>query len=445
MKIRDLIKKNDRFILFVIILLTAFFLSNILKYHFDATWEYGMSHAIRMGEVPYRDFNTVSTPLFIFIMSIGLFIYDSFWTFIIEGFILHIVVFYFVNKAYQKNALFYIVSICFCAFSAFVPTYNSLAFSLLILLLCFEKLGYSDKIIGLFWGFLILAKHTIGIPIILFVIIGLFIKKENRKRMLERISFMLIPLTCFFLYLLLNNCIYQFFDLCVFGLFSFASKNTISNFAFISGILFLASLYGLIKHKKEIDYYYMLPSITFVIPIFDMTHFSYYLSIFVLVLFSSYFYKDLLYKVLSYAAIILTILVIVLQYHNYKYLTISTHDHYKGFPTLKIIEENNKILKKHTSKYDHYYIIDMYSMHYDIALNRKITYYDVLLDGNYGYNGDRKLIERIESEKDCYFIMIDHIKDYKIGQFRMDVVEYIESHYPVVETFNGFSVYYKEK
>ena len=40
----------------------------------DVIWNYGFSHAIRIGEIPYKDFNMIITPLYPAIMSIGLFI-----------------------------------------------------------------------------------------------------------------------------------------------------------------------------------------------------------------------------------------------------------------------------------------------------------------------------------------------------------------------------------
>ena len=46
----------------------------------DVTWNYGMSHAIRIGEIPYKDFNFLIPPLSQYLMSILLFIKDSYET-----------------------------------------------------------------------------------------------------------------------------------------------------------------------------------------------------------------------------------------------------------------------------------------------------------------------------------------------------------------------------
>ena len=47
----------------------------VFGYHnnqFDSIWNYGYSYAISRGQVPYRDFSMVSTPLYSFVMAIGL-------------------------------------------------------------------------------------------------------------------------------------------------------------------------------------------------------------------------------------------------------------------------------------------------------------------------------------------------------------------------------------
>ena len=126
------LKKNIRIIFFIIFAFIEIFILNTMNYGWDATWEYGMSHAFRIGEIPYVDFNIISTPLFIFLFSIGLFIYDSFITFLIEFFLLNILVFYYVNKTYQEKSLFYIFGICITFFTSLVPNYNFLCFHLLI-------------------------------------------------------------------------------------------------------------------------------------------------------------------------------------------------------------------------------------------------------------------------------------------------------------------------
>ena len=41
----------------------------------------------------------------------------------------------------------------------------------------------------------------------------------------------------------------------------------------------------------------------------------------------------------------------------------------------------------------------------DIISNRKITYFDITLKGNYGYKGTEKMITKIDNLKDVYFFI----------------------------------------
>ena len=64
-------------LVFVCSFLTVYYLG-FINNCFDPLNSYGFSKAIMMGQVPYRDFNTVTTPLYAFYQSVFLFIYDDF-------------------------------------------------------------------------------------------------------------------------------------------------------------------------------------------------------------------------------------------------------------------------------------------------------------------------------------------------------------------------------
>ena len=58
-------------IVFVCSFLTVYYLG-FINNCFDPLNSYGFSKAIMMGQVPYRDFNTVTTPLYAFYQAIFL-------------------------------------------------------------------------------------------------------------------------------------------------------------------------------------------------------------------------------------------------------------------------------------------------------------------------------------------------------------------------------------
>ncbi len=66
------IKRNYKYLiicLFVLFLYVIFFYE---RFSFDTIWNYGFSHVIRIGKVPYRDFNLISMP---YILLLGVFYY----------------------------------------------------------------------------------------------------------------------------------------------------------------------------------------------------------------------------------------------------------------------------------------------------------------------------------------------------------------------------------
>ncbi len=57
-------------------------------------------------------------------------------------------------------------------------------------------------------------------------------------------------------------------------------------------------------------------------------------------------------------------------------------------------------------------MLDDISMFYDLVSNKKITYFDVLLKGNYGYKGTEKMIEKIKNMHNVVFFI--HKDRYKV-------------------------------
>ena len=83
-------KKNIKKILLVLIVFIVVYSLLILfsVNYADVTWNYGMSHAIKIGEIPYKDFNILMPPLSQYLMCILLFLKDSYLVFLFEQAIL---------------------------------------------------------------------------------------------------------------------------------------------------------------------------------------------------------------------------------------------------------------------------------------------------------------------------------------------------------------------
>ena len=70
----------------------------------DPLANYGFSYAIAKGQVPYLDFNTISTPLFAFYSAIGLLFWNNYLVFILEFALLVTITFFFLDKLYGKKS-----------------------------------------------------------------------------------------------------------------------------------------------------------------------------------------------------------------------------------------------------------------------------------------------------------------------------------------------------
>ena len=85
-------------------------------------------------------------------------------------------------------------------------------------------------------------------------------------------------------------------------------------------------------------------------------------------------------------------------------------------------------------------------MQYDIINDNNISYYDVLLYGNFGYDGVNKMIKKIDEVSDTYIIIdsncyYDNSVD---SQFAKDIVSYVIKNYRYIKRDGDFLIYYKD-
>ena len=163
-QMKKFVEKNLKYILIFIFFLIIYQFLGFANMYGDPIANYGFSHAIRNGEIPYVDFNTISTPLYAFVMSIGLYLVDNYLMFNIEQAILCTVMFYFLYKLYKEKSYLILFVMTMFSFYAINPTYNFACLFLLILLLYLEEFHKDkDYLIGMVIGLTILSKHTIGL------------------------------------------------------------------------------------------------------------------------------------------------------------------------------------------------------------------------------------------------------------------------------------------
>jgi 4-amino-4-deoxy-L-arabinose transferase-like glycosyltransferase len=324
-------------------------------------------------------------------------------------------------------------------------TYNYLAFFFLILLLFLEN-KYKDKdyLIGIVIALAILSKQTVGVLLIIPSLIYYF---KYKNKLLKRFIGLIGVVLVFIIYLLITNSFNSFIDLCFLGLFDFSKKNsnTFTIWFFISIILFIISIIITIKNKKDIKNIYLLFGISFVVPLFDLCHFSLYIMCITIQLLPFIKKYENYLGFLGYTlAIIATITNYINLNNEYKPLFNKGIKHFEYINNGKYNYDTTIKYFELFDEYQNALILSYSKMQYDISRDNNIDYFDVLLYGNYGYDGTNKMIEKIKNMHDRYVIIDErgYLDNSSDSQFDKTIVEYVMNNYNQVDTREEFLIYY---
>lgn len=446
------IKDNFKYIfIFCFSLAVLVFLGYFIN-SVDSIWNYGFSYSISKGQIPYKDFTMIIPPFFNFIMAIGLVLFShNNIVFLIEQSLLITITFYFLYKMYNGKAWLFLLFMCFPIFLSFSPTYNYFIFFLAVILLYLEKNNKNDYVIGLFLGFMLLTKHTVAVFFILSSILFYF---KDKNKLFKRLIGLVIPCVIFLLYLLITDSISQFIDLCFFGLFDFGAKNTLifTKYFFVTLIIFIIMIIFYLKNRNNICYLYLLVSISIMFPLFTAYHFYIYLLFFCLLLLEIDIKIPSRYiKIFSLGLCFVLIFIYSfsvfnndgierfsdVKNFNYYYALEGSYDNYKFLDNLykEYSSKSRTILLSHNSSFIN--ISNEYDNDYFTILNR----------GNYGYNGTKRMINKVKKMKNTYFIvdMIDYKYEKKdTNQFDYEIVDYIIRNSKLVYSSKYYMVYFYE-
>lgn len=447
-KIFKFIRENIKYVVvFFIVLVALTFFSNLNCY--DAAWNYGFSYAFSKGEVPFKDFNMITPGLYNFVMSLGLHISHNNLLFLIEQSLLITLTFFIVYKMYGKKSWLFLFFMVFPSFYAFTPTYNFFLMFLTILLIYLEKEEANDYLIGVVLSLCILTKHTVGIFLVIPSFIFYF---KDKKKLLKRFIGCLIPGIIYVVYLLFIGALKYFFDLCVLGLFDFASKNVefILIYVALTFILLVLNVLYVIFNRKDIMGYYILCFFSVMIPIFSFYHFSVYLAICSLMLLSILKKKDISDNYLGFLGIVLTLITFSF---NLTFVSGEYFFHVHNFDYLYSNKESRDNFKRLNDLYLKYRddssvnILSSKGVLIKIINEEKLDYFMVPLNGNFGYNGTLKMIDKVkDNDKSYYIIDMNEYKRTKVygGQFALEICDYIIKNSKIIEENEDYNVYYYE-
>lgn len=410
-------------VLFILILIWNLI---VMELNLDEIWNYGFAHNIATGLIPYKDFNMVITPLFPFMMSIFLYIFNSnmlifhiVWAFISTFLI------YIIFKSLKDKGWIIFLSLFFI-FPIIMPNYNMLIYYLLILIVLAEKAKKSDYLIGILIALTILTKHTVGFFLILPSLY--YIKKP--KKIIKRFIGITIPISIFVIYLLFTKSLNYFIDLCILGLFDFAKENSnlLNIYVLFTFLLLIFIIFIIKKDKKNITNYYVLSFISIVFPIFDLYHFWVFFSFFLFVYLLNHNIN------LKINIKLFTIGLLILMPFMYLENRFKEHIIYPNrinkfeyrFLSKNEINYTNKIISFMNKNNNRKIInLDADSYYFKIVTNKKIEKLDLINRGNWGYNGKDKIIKEIKKNKDAIYLLDRRIIEEKNNQLEKVAIKYI--------------------
>ena len=447
MQIRGCLKYIFLFFFFLLALVIFGYYNN----QFDSIWNYGYSYAISIGEIPYRDFTLLTTPLFPCVFSIGLrlFGHDNI-VFLIEQAILLTITFYFLFRIFGKKAWIMLLVMCFPFLNGIIPTYNYFAFFLIVVVIFLEKEKKSDYLIGVLLGLIFLTKQSIGV----FLLIPTFLLyyKDWRKIVRRLIPFFVL-LVLFFLYLIFTDSLLPFLDICVFGLFDFTNHNSVlfTPYFFLAIGMEVILFFLWKKDKKNILYYYSFFCFSFLIPIFTEYHFSLFFMSFMLSIIPFISLPD------SYCQWFSIIVSFCIALFNFFVINSGLQTTFlQGVPNFKyylILKGSDQSFYRTVDLYEKYrtdekspIFLGTQAIYFTIIHEEKVDYFDILNRGNYGYHGTEKMIQRIKKMENQIFIvnMDKYESSSSIDQLDTEIIKYVIDHSKKIDSWDCYSVFLKE-
>ena len=425
--------------IFILFVITILFFVGI---NMDEVWNYGFSYAIRMGEIPYKDFNMVVTPFYSLFMTIPLLLWNNYLAVVLFYSSILTVASYLTYKMYKDRGLILLL-LTLIIYTVITPSYNSFILVLLLFIIYLESSKFKSKniLIGVLVALAILTKQSIG----LFYFIPMIYIGIKTKSLSKRLLGFIIPIIITFGYLLLTHSLLEFIDLCFLGLLDFTGNSR--SISIISIILYVIMLIVSIKiismNKKDVTNYYILGAYTIFIPIFDIMHLLYVVFLFGLLIVNNYKITGINIKQLSFVCLSLFLIVnganVALNFSEYP----NKLNHLKYKYINKDILEEIYYVNEYAKDKD-LIIYDDTSYLYTIINNKKSNYLSLLNHGNHGYKGSEKLVKLLEENKDKDILILkstDKKINNNLNQLNKKGYYYIIENYELVESTDLFYIY----
>lgn len=458
----------------------------------DELWNFQNILKMCNGLTIYKDANVIITPIFFYI---GYFLLKIFGTnmivFRIYNLIIYIGILFIIYKILKNlniskhlRIIFEVLIFLFMFSLVTVgANYNMLAVCWILLGINLYITKKSNNINqGILISIIFLTKQNIGVLYAIAIILyELYLNKFSKKFILDQFKkffFFLIPTLVVCLQMVIKGNFFYFINYAFGGLFNFGEKNLIISifeyfyiFPIAETILYFytinkKSIFNkfFMQEKKDnltLLYIFAIIMMFCIIPIMNTAHFMYTLPFHILFLF--YFFDVIILEEIIedkyinnirwFAIILLIIFVIrvIISLIVYKDVVIFIKDKNSCFFGINVqyaLDGRAKVLEKYiisqNEKGIDVIIASSEAAYSMIELKQSHGEYDLLFNGNMGYNGIERVKEDISSRKNTEFLIFTDEKD-MFWQESKEIREFIQKNLTKKGEILNYTIYSTEK
>ena len=479
------------FIVLLLIIISILMIFLVALRASDELWNFQNIYKMFNDLTIYNDSNVIITPLFFYIGHVFFKIFSAnIVVFRIYNLIIYFLLFYMMYKILKnlnvcKNLNLLYVIFAFLLMFQVIPAganYNTLAilFSLIGLNLYASKKN-NNILQGIIAFLVFFTKQNIGIFYILSVLIyELYVDKLSKKYIFNQLKklFIFLILTCILLIkLYFDNNLFGFLNYCFGGLLEFGKSNIALYTSFYYLLILIATfvLYIIIMYfrnilfknlKKEffenltLLFIFALTHTLIIYPIINSAHiifaFAFHL-LFIIYLFDSLIFKDFFscikYKIIiNYFSITILFIIILIVLSDFlvnhkisEFYINSNSPFYLSFIEKEYIKKMHTMedyIKEKNSRGIDVIIISYDSAFPMIELKQNHEVYDLLFNGNLGYNGKEQIKEDILNRENTEFLVVTDKKDL-FDQEPPEIREFIIDNLNFKGKICNYSVYSK--
>ena len=460
----------------------------------DEMFTFANVYKLLNGVKLYSQNNVIDTPLFFYLGKIFLSVFGAnFFVYKIYGIIIFEIIFLLILNILRKlkvptlRSLLYIILIilpCTKYLYGEGANYNTLTilFWLLGMNLIIKKDGFKVNVVqqGIVSALIFATKQNIGIYyLIALSLLVIYQNKKDLKQIVKKliaIYLVFIGITAIWVIgLAIQGQFYDFINYCFLGIIEFTNNVVV---VWVYMVFYLIPLITVIllviAHKKYkismenkvvkttiVFLCFMIPSLLIGYPLFNPYHIQ--LATMVSMIYAVYAFDTLIISKMielfdnKIVKIILILYVVAVLGINIYYIAdfafdiinddykTTFDDPYFGMVTTE--EGKNKMdkvinfIKTKQANNQDVIIFATEANIYRIALNQNYQDFDLPFMGNWGYNGEERVLNKIKSLKNT-FILINE-EDY-IGQESAKIKEYIQSNYKKTGEIEDLLIYYIE-